>query len=190
MLGQTEIERIADEILSELQAGDRTEAGSRAGAQEAGQAACVYGTGGRPTTDFMISSHASGADIRRSIHRSSQGAVPEEVRTDMAPAGGGKGEDPGTQPSAFEDRERNKKIPLLVHPEDPDALRRMMTKTTARIGVGRSGPRLKTMTLLTLRADHAAARDAVLMDVGEELTGQLGLLAVTTRCADNNIFLT
>ena len=81
MLGQTEIERIADEILSELQAGDRTEAGSRAGAQEAGQAACVYGTGGRPTTDFMISSHASGADIRRSIHRSSQGAVPEEVRT-------------------------------------------------------------------------------------------------------------
>lgn len=27
MLGQTEIERIADEILSELQAGDRTEAG-------------------------------------------------------------------------------------------------------------------------------------------------------------------
>ena len=26
MLGQTEIERIADEILSELQAGDRTEA--------------------------------------------------------------------------------------------------------------------------------------------------------------------
>ncbi len=45
MLGQTEIERIADEILSELQAGDRTEAGSRAGAQEAGQAACVYGTG-------------------------------------------------------------------------------------------------------------------------------------------------
>ena len=103
MLGQTEIERIADEILSELQAGDRTEAGSRAGAQEGGQAACVYGTGGRPTTDFMISSHASGADIRRSIHRSSQGAVPEEVRTDMAPAGGGKGEDPGTQPSAFED---------------------------------------------------------------------------------------
>lgn len=165
MLGQTEIERIADEILSELQAGDRTEAGSRAGAQEGGQAACVYGTGGRPTTDFMISSHASGADIRRSIHRSSQGAVPEEVRTDMAPAGGGKG-------------------------EDPDALRRMMTKTTARIGVGRSGPRLKTMTLLTLRADHAAARDAVLMDVGEELTGQLGLLAVTTRCADKNIFLT
>ena len=54
MLGQTEIERIADEILAELQAGDRTEAGSRAGAQEAGQAACVYGTGGRPTTDFMI----------------------------------------------------------------------------------------------------------------------------------------
>ena len=38
MLGQTEIERIADEILSELQAGDRTEAGSRAGAQEAGDA--------------------------------------------------------------------------------------------------------------------------------------------------------
>ena len=73
MLGQTEIERIADEILPNCrpETGRKQEA---AGAQEAGQAACVYGTGGRPTTDFMISSHASGADIRRSIHRSSQGA--------------------------------------------------------------------------------------------------------------------
>lgn len=200
MLGQTEIERIADEILSELQAANRKEAGScagnrkaagsRAGAQEAGQTARVCGTGGRPTADPVISSHASGADIRRSIHRGAQGAVPEDVRTGVAPAGGGSGEVLGTQPSAPEDRERNKKTPLLAHPEDPDALRRMMTKTTARIGVGRSGPRLKTMTLLTLRADHAAARDAVLLDVGEELTGQLGLLSVTTRCSDKNIFLT
>ena len=29
-------------------------------------------------------------------------------------------------------------VPLLDHPEDPDALRRMMGRTTARIGVGRA----------------------------------------------------
>lgn len=53
-----------------------------------------------------------------------------------------------------------KKRPLIDQPQDPEALERMMRLTTARIGVGCAGPRLKTQTLLTLRADHARARDA------------------------------
>ena len=63
-------------------------------------------------------------------------------------------------------------------PSDPDGMRRMRTKTTARIGVGRAGPRLRTSTMLKLRADHAAARDAVLMDVSEETIQRLGLFPV------------
>ena len=86
--------------------------------------------------------------------------------------------------------EPDRRAPLIENPENPDALRRMMTKTTARIGVGKAGPRLKTQTLLKLRADHAAARDAVMMDVSEELIRSLGLFAVTTCCSDKNIFLT
>lgn len=82
------------------------------------------------------------------------------------------------------------KRPLMAAPEDMDGLNRMLSKTTARIGVGRAGPRLRTATLLRLRADHAAARDAVLMDVSRELIERLGLLQVTTLCPDKDTFLT
>ncbi len=83
-----------------------------------------------------------------------------------------------------------KNIPLLDNPHDPDGLCRMMSKTTARIGVGRAGPRLKTQTMLALRADHAAARDSVFADVSDELLKRLNLLCVSTCCADRNEHLT
>lgn len=83
-----------------------------------------------------------------------------------------------------------KSVPLLTHPEDEEALKRMMRLTTARIGVGRSGPRLKTKTLLTLRADHAAARDAVMTDVDKDLLSRLNLFSVQTCCRDKNEYLT
>lgn len=83
-----------------------------------------------------------------------------------------------------------KSVPLLAHPEDEEALKRMMRLTTARIGVGRSGPRLKTKTLLTLRADHAAARDAVMTDVDKDLLSRLNLFSVQTCCRDKNEYLT
>lgn len=81
-------------------------------------------------------------------------------------------------------------IPLLDHIEDREGLERMMLRTPARIGVGKCGPRLKTRTMLTLRADHAAARDAVFMDVSSELLERLNLFTVQTRCADKTQFLT
>ena len=81
-------------------------------------------------------------------------------------------------------------VPLLDHIEDREGLERMMGKTTARIGVGNCGARLKTKTMLTLRADHAAARDAVFMDVSPELLNRLGLFTVETKCSDKNQFLT
>ena len=83
-----------------------------------------------------------------------------------------------------------KKRPLIDQPQDPEALERMMRLTTARIGVGCAGPRLKTQTLLTLRADHARARDAVMLDVHQEVIDNLKLFSVQTRCQDKNEFLT
>ncbi|MBQ5739710.1 MAG: ethanolamine ammonia-lyase subunit EutC [Oscillospiraceae bacterium] len=83
-----------------------------------------------------------------------------------------------------------KAVPLLDRIEDPDALERMMKKTTARIGVGRSGPRLKTQTLLALRADHAQARDAVFADVDEKVIREANLFTVQTLCDDKNTFIT
>ena len=83
-----------------------------------------------------------------------------------------------------------RKISLLDHPQDPEALERMRGRTTARIGVGRAGPRLKTRTMLTLRADHAQARDAVFADVNSALPERLGMFTVETRCGDKNTYLT
>ena len=75
-------------------------------------------------------------------------------------------------------------------PNDDSARERMKNATPARIDVGRCGPRLRTQTMLQLRADHAAARDAVFMDVGEDFLQRLGLFSVVTCCRDKNEFLT
>ena len=84
----------------------------------------------------------------------------------------------------------SKSVPTLENPADMDALMRMKGKTPARIGVGRAGGRLKTKTMLTLRADHAAAKDAVFMDVDQAILDRLGLFTVQTMCTDKNQFLT
>lgn len=83
-----------------------------------------------------------------------------------------------------------KSIPLVDEPYDADGLNRMISKTTARIGVGKAGPRLKTRTILALRADHAAARDSVFADVDEKSMQDLGMFCVKTCCRDRNEHLT
>ena len=85
---------------------------------------------------------------------------------------------------------RIRSIPLVDEPEDREALERMMRRTTARIGVGRAGARLKTRTMLTLRADHAQARDAVFADVSQAVLDELGLFTVETMCGDKNTYIT
>ncbi|WP_125141144.1 ethanolamine ammonia-lyase subunit EutC [Clostridium transplantifaecale] len=162
MLRQTEIDRIAEEILSELQGEGRYESGN-----------------------LRAKSEAAAREAARQKAKKDL----EEVAGSMPP-GKPDGKETGNELISEPLPEPDRKAPLLENPQDPDALRRMIGKTTARIGVGRSGPRLKTKTLLTLRADHAAARDAVLMDVSEELIQKLGLLSVATCCTDKNNFLT
>ena len=82
-----------------------------------------------------------------------------------------------------------KAIPM-IKAEDPDALLRMKRKTTARIGVGKAGARLNTQTMLTLRADHAKARDAVFVDVDPKMLQEMGLFPVQTACEDKNTYVT
>lgn len=82
-----------------------------------------------------------------------------------------------------------KAIPL-IDAQDSEALLRMKRKTTARIGVGKAGARLNTQTMLTLRADHAQARDAVFVDVDPAILQELGLFTVQTCCQDKNTYVT
>ena len=86
--------------------------------------------------------------------------------------------------------QEEKAKPTLDHPMDPEALTRMMGKTTARIGVGKAGPRERTRTWLTLRADHALARDSVFSDVDEGLIDRLKLVSVQSMCRDRNEHIT
>lgn len=78
----------------------------------------------------------------------------------------------------------------LDHMVNPTLMAQMKSKTPARIGIGSAGPRLRTKTYLTLRADHAGARDAVFRDVDENLLREMGLFSVQTRCESRNEHLT
>lgn len=79
---------------------------------------------------------------------------------------------------------------LVDQPINMEALRRMKENTTARVGVGCCGSRLKTMTMLQLRADHAAARDAVFNDVDKQMIERLQMLFLQSKCVDKEQFLT
>lgn len=100
---------------------------------------------------------------------------------------------PDVSPQLFEEdivSPASKARALLDAPMDEQALARMKKQTTARIGVGRCGARLKTQTALALRADHANARDAVFADVDPALLESLGLFQVQSSCKDKDTFLT
>jgi ethanolamine ammonia-lyase small subunit len=85
--------------------------------------------------------------------------------------------------------------PALPPPESSELVRAIRARTPARILVGRAGPSYRTATHLTLRRDHAAARDAVWEEVdlektlGAELVRRFGLFEVATRAAGKEQFL-
>jgi ethanolamine ammonia-lyase small subunit len=74
-------------------------------------------------------------------------------------------------------------------PYDPPVMARILAATPARVAVGRVGPRYRTNTMLRFRADHAAAKDAVLSEVDPELIARLGMFEVASRAPDKAIFL-
>jgi ethanolamine ammonia-lyase small subunit len=78
----------------------------------------------------------------------------------------------------------------LIPPEGPSPLLRAVAeRTPARILTGRAGCSYLTSTQLALRADHAAARDAVLdaVDVARDLGP--GLFEVSTRASSRQEYL-
>lgn len=79
---------------------------------------------------------------------------------------------------------------LLDHAKNKEEYLHMKSKTPARLGVGRAGARYKTMTMLRVRADHAAAQDAVFSDVSEEFVKKNNFVFVKTLCKDKDEYLT
>jgi ethanolamine ammonia-lyase small subunit len=74
-------------------------------------------------------------------------------------------------------------------PFDPRVMPTLLASTPARIAVGRTGPRYRTNTMLRFRADHAAAKDAVMSEVDPELLADLGMFEVASRAPDKPTFL-
>lgn len=72
---------------------------------------------------------------------------------------------------------------------DADTQRALVAATPARVAVGRSGTRYRTATLLRFRADHAAARDAVMSDVDKALVERLGLVELASQATSKRHFL-
>ncbi|RDY23498.1 ethanolamine ammonia-lyase subunit EutC [Romboutsia maritimum] len=83
-----------------------------------------------------------------------------------------------------------KKQLLVDNPHDSEGYLDMKSKTPARLGTGRAGARYKTITALRVRADHAAAQDAVFSDVSDEFVKENNLKSVQTLCKDKDEYLT
>lgn len=77
----------------------------------------------------------------------------------------------------------------VENPFDAEGLRNLCSTTTARIGVGRAGPRPKTNTLLLFQADHGVTQDAIYGEVREEVLAQINLFTVQTQIEDRAQYL-
>lgn len=80
-------------------------------------------------------------------------------------------------------------------PRELDAVEQALQCTSARLFTGRAGLGYRTATALKLRADHAAARDAVYQfidlkrDIGQERIQRWGLFGVTTQVRSRTEYL-
>ena len=75
----------------------------------------------------------------------------------------------------------SRSTPRVKNPKDADGLRALMASTTARIGVGRAGPRYSTAELLLFQGDHAVTQDALYRDVDQKLLNEFNLFTVQTK---------
>lgn len=116
-----------------------------------------------------------------------QGKTVQEI-TATADSGGGNSEglvidlpDP-TRPEA-------RKAVGVDSPRDLEGLKNLKAATTARIAVGRAGPRPKTSTLLLFQADHGVTQDSIYGTVPEEVLAKFNLFTVESQAKDRGEYL-
>lgn len=79
--------------------------------------------------------------------------------------------------------------PGVDEPHDSELLERIANATPSRVATGRTGTRYRTDTYLTLRGDHAIAKDAVTAEVSEALSASFQCMEVVSRCPDRQHYL-
>jgi ethanolamine ammonia-lyase small subunit len=71
----------------------------------------------------------------------------------------------------------------------PSVFERLRRATPARLGIGRAGPRYPTAALLSFRADHARAVDAVRNELPAAWASRHGMLEVGSRAESRETYL-
>ncbi len=102
-----------------------------------------------------------------------------------APSTGGEVSIEVSDPTVPEERHRIG----VENPANASGLANLAASTSARLAVGRAGPRPRTRTMLLFGADHAVTQDAIFGDVPTALLEQLGLFTVQTRVTNQDEFL-
>ena len=77
----------------------------------------------------------------------------------------------------------------VIDPADPDGLRNLTQTTTARLAVGRAGPRPLTRSALLFQADHGVTQDAIHGVVHQEVLDKLDLFTVNSSIEDREEYL-
>ena len=77
----------------------------------------------------------------------------------------------------------------VKNPANPSGLENLAASTSARLAVGRAGPRPPTRAVLLFGADHAVTQDAIFGDVPTELLETFGLFTVQTKVTSRDEFL-
>lgn len=78
---------------------------------------------------------------------------------------------------------------LVEEPCNPESIGEMRKATPARICIGRAGSRPKTVSWLRFLADHAAAQDAVFLDVSDQFLSRMNLFTVESAAGSKEEFL-
>ena len=79
--------------------------------------------------------------------------------------------------------------PRVTNAKDPNGVRALMASTSARICVGRAGPRYRTASLLLFQGDHAVTQDALYRDVDQRLLDEFNLFTVQTKVSNKQEYL-
>lgn len=78
---------------------------------------------------------------------------------------------------------------LVEEPNNKEAYLRFKKGTPARLGIGKAGARYKTSTMLRIRADLAAAKDAVQTMVSDECVKAMDMPVVRTKAENKATYL-
>jgi ethanolamine ammonia-lyase small subunit len=81
------------------------------------------------------------------------------------------------------------KVVGVDNPVDEEIIEKVQKITPARIGIGRTGTRMKTRDYLDFRIDHAAAQDAVFRGVSEEFIKELQLPVLQSKSSSMDEYL-